>query len=151
MMEEYDDGPFLAGKSISAADVYWAPFLERLAAQVPFLYPTLAPRTTKGSRFEALSEWYDAMDEQVPCYASRVKGRAEVLQARLADEPWLEDKVAESSAVVVPDLPPRRGFNGNAVWARCVLWLISFIHLPFPRRSLCAHENLSHAITPQVR
>jgi glutathione S-transferase len=118
MLEEYDDGPFLTGKSISAADVYWAPFLERLAAQVPVFYPTLAPRTLKGSRFEALSEWYDAMDEEVPCYASRVKGRAEVLQARLADEPWLEDKVAESSAVVVPDLPPRRGFNADAVWAR---------------------------------
>jgi glutathione S-transferase len=133
MLEEYDDGPFFAGKSVSAADVYWAPFLERLAAQLPVLYPTLSPRRP-GSRFEALSEWYNAMDETVPCYASRVKGRAEVWQARMADEPWLEDKVVGLSAVAVPDLPPRRGFNGDAVWARCVPRPISRMHphVPLP-------------------
>jgi len=150
MLEEYDDGPFLAGKGISAADVYWAPFLERLAAQVPVFYPNLAPRTAKGSRFEALNEWYDAMDEQVPCYASRVKGRAEVWQARLADEPWLEDKVTELSTVVVPDLPPQRGFNGDAVWARLVPLPTSRVHphvtWPTGRVQASAHENLAHAI-----
>ena len=127
MLEEYDDGPFIAGKSISAADIYWAPFLERMAAQLPVFYPSLAPRTTKESRFEAISEWYDAMDAQVPCYASRIKGRAEVWQARLADEMWLEDKVKEARPVAVPDLPRRR-FDGDAVWARCVPRAISRRH-----------------------
>ena len=48
----------VSGKQFTAADIWWAPFLERFAAILPLLYATLAPRPAKGAgSFEALSEW----------------------------------------------------------------------------------------------
>jgi glutathione S-transferase len=73
VLEEYDDGPFLCGSFVSAADIVWAPFLERYAAQLPLLHggDALVPRS---KAYVALLEWYDAMEELVPCYACRVAG-----------------------------------------------------------------------------
>ena len=34
LLGEHSDGPFFCGAAVSAADVAWAPFLERYAAQV---------------------------------------------------------------------------------------------------------------------
>jgi len=67
-------GPFFVGDELSAADVSWAPFLERYAAQLPCLHDGLLPRDA--SRWPRLAEWYDAMDS-VPEYACRVKGDGE--------------------------------------------------------------------------
>ena len=67
-------GPFFVGSSLSAADISWAPFLERYAAQLPCLHDGLMPRD--GSRWPRLAAWYNAMDE-VPEYACRVKGDGE--------------------------------------------------------------------------
>ena len=67
-------GPFFVGPSLSAADISWAPFLERYAAQLPCLHDGLMPRD--GSRWPRLAAWYNAMDE-VPEYACRVKGDGE--------------------------------------------------------------------------
>ena len=67
-------GPFFAGSSLSAADVSWAPFLERYAAQLPCLHEGLMPRDA--GRWPRLAEWYDAMD-MVPEYVCRVKGDGE--------------------------------------------------------------------------
>ena len=66
-------GPYLCGDSLTAADVAWAPFLERYAAQLPCLHDGLDPRD--GSRYPSLARWYGAMD-RVPAYACRVKGNA---------------------------------------------------------------------------
>ena len=48
VLEEYSDGPFggpfFAGRDVTAADIYWAPFLERFAAHLPLLYRSLSPR-----------------------------------------------------------------------------------------------------------
>eukprot|EP00964_Phaeocystis_antarctica_P112789 scaffold76899_cov84-Phaeocystis_antarctica.AAC.1 len=59
-------GPFFAGASFSAADVAWAPFLERCAAplswyaaQLPCLHKGLVPRDP--SRWPCLAAWCDAM------------------------------------------------------------------------------------------
>jgi glutathione S-transferase len=73
VLEEYDDGHFLCGSFVSAADVVWAPFLERYAAQLPLVHggDALVPRSRE---YEALREWYDTMEELVPCYACRVAG-----------------------------------------------------------------------------
>ncbi len=34
----YSGGPFISGEAVTAADVYWAPYLERMAAHVPALH-----------------------------------------------------------------------------------------------------------------
>ncbi|EJK71359.1 hypothetical protein THAOC_07216 [Thalassiosira oceanica] len=67
------DGPFLCGDTFTAADVAWAPFLERYAAQLPCLHDGLNPRDE--SSYPNLAQWYEAMDS-VPAYACRVKGNA---------------------------------------------------------------------------
>lgn len=67
-------GPFLCGQSFSAADVAWAPFLERYAAQLPCLHDDLQPKDER--EYPHLYQWYKAMEEQIPAYACRVKGDA---------------------------------------------------------------------------
>jgi glutathione S-transferase len=117
VLEEYDDGPFLCGSFVSAADVVWAPFLERYAAQLPLVHggDALVPRSRE---YEALKEWYDAMEELVPCYACRVAGdRAS--WARVLTQ------AIELGHLPKVDLLPVRGariptnrksFDANAVW-----------------------------------
>ena len=67
-------GPFFAGADLSAADVAWAPFLERYAAQLPLLHDGLRPRDA--SKYPSLARWYDALEERVPAYCCRVRGDA---------------------------------------------------------------------------
>mmetsp|Transcript_32335 Transcript_32335/g.71415 ORF Transcript_32335/g.71415 Transcript_32335/m.71415 type:complete len:438 (-) Transcript_32335:68-1381(-) len=112
VLEEYDDGPYIAGKGITAADIYWIPYLERFAAQLPLIYEGLEPRSRE---YEALKEFYDAMDEHVPCYSCKVKGRVQTWQHVLEKfHPHMELR----KNVVVPDLPTRPSFDANKVWAK---------------------------------
>ena len=67
------DGPFFCGSQVTAADVAWAPFLERYAAQLPCLHDGLNPRMDSKS-FPHLVNWYNAMEQLVPAYACRVQG-----------------------------------------------------------------------------
>lgn len=69
------DGPFFCGKRFTAADIAWAPFLERYAAQLPCLHDDLNPRYDD-ENFPHLVAWYDAMDYFVPVYSCQVKGDA---------------------------------------------------------------------------
>ena len=66
-------GPFFCGDTISAADIAWAPFLERYRCQLPCLHEGLEP--DDANNYPSLAAWYDAMDK-VPVYACRVKGDA---------------------------------------------------------------------------
>lgn len=66
------DGPFFCGASFTAADVAWAPFLERYSAQLPCLHEGLDPRDA--SKYPHLHRWYEAMEAEVPAYACRVRG-----------------------------------------------------------------------------
>jgi glutathione S-transferase len=66
------DGPFFNGKSFSASDIAWAPFLERYGAQLPCLHEGLNPRDA--SKYPHLNNWYTAMETTVPAYACRVQG-----------------------------------------------------------------------------
>ena len=123
ILGEYEDGPFIAGKHVTAADIFWAPFLERLAAHVPALHGGLAPRS---EQFEELEAWFDAMDARLPCYAARVKGRsatwARVLAAAhpelslqdVAGSDTLFDSILPGAAA---DLPAGRSFDAGRVWA----------------------------------
>ena len=73
-LAQHAGGPFLCGAKLSAADVVWAPHLERYAAQLPCLYEGLRPRG-EPRRWPHLRKWYEAMD-RVPAYACRVQGSA---------------------------------------------------------------------------
>ena len=75
-------GPWFAGESFSAADVAWAPFLERWAAQLPCLHAGLNVRDA--SRWPALVAWFDAIERHVPAYACRVAGDAQSWRRVLA-------------------------------------------------------------------
>lgn len=66
------DGPFFCGKTFTAADIAWVPFLERYAAQLPCLHDGLNPRDA--DKYPNLNAWYEAMETQVPAYACRVRG-----------------------------------------------------------------------------
>jgi glutathione S-transferase len=66
-------GPFLCGNQPTAADICWAPFLERYRYQLPCLHQGLEPFDP--SVYPNLYQWYQAMDS-VPDYVCRVKGDA---------------------------------------------------------------------------
>jgi glutathione S-transferase len=73
-LEEYDDGPYFCGEELTAADIYWAPYLERYAAQVPLIHDGDMLEGRYGGRYEAIEEWFNAMEKMVPCYGCRVAG-----------------------------------------------------------------------------
>ena len=66
------NGPFFCGTSFTAADIAWAPFLERYAAQLPCLHEGLNARDA--TKYPHLNSWYRAMETTVPAYACRVQG-----------------------------------------------------------------------------
>ena len=91
---------------MTAADIYWAPYLERLNAYVPTLHRGLKFRS---GVYDAITEWFDAMDARVPAYACRVKGRAATWQQVLAQEhPELQQEVEPTTDCRGIDLPARR-------------------------------------------
>jgi len=75
LKETSNDGPFFCGHRLTAADIAWAPFLERYAAQLPCLHSGLNPRYD-AKTYPYLVAWYDAMDAQIPEYVCKVKGDA---------------------------------------------------------------------------
>ena len=77
MQEEYYLGDFLCGKAITAADLIWAPYLERYAVQLPMVYPNkgrLNPRNR--NVYGEVDNWYKIMEREVPAYSCRVRGDA---------------------------------------------------------------------------
>ena len=74
LLKEIGSGPFFCGEKVSAADIAWAPFLERYAAQLPCLHEGLAPRDPDGP-YPNLAKWFEAM-EKLPAYRCRVEGDA---------------------------------------------------------------------------
>mmetsp|Transcript_12318 Transcript_12318/g.29610 ORF Transcript_12318/g.29610 Transcript_12318/m.29610 type:complete len:481 (-) Transcript_12318:24-1466(-) len=55
-------GPFFCGSTISAADIAWAPFLERYRYQLPCLHGQDQLDPYEPNKYPNLVEWYDAMD-----------------------------------------------------------------------------------------
>ena len=121
VLEEYYQGPFLCGKDFTAADIVWAPFLERYAVQLPCLLPgkpELDPRG--GGEYPALREWYEAMESMVPCYSCRVQGDTSQWKRALElgiqqynNQENNDDKVKLSN--VTPVFPPHE-IDGQALW-----------------------------------
>jgi glutathione S-transferase len=86
LLKRNTSGPFFCGRVPSAADVVWAPLLERYAAQLPCLHRDLCPRGSV-ARWPCLHGWYEAMDK-IPAYACRVKGDATSWRKLLFVDPW---------------------------------------------------------------
>ena len=60
---ELREGPYFLGESFSLVDVMFTPFLERMAASLPY-YKGFESRTSK---YPNLLRWYEAMDAR-PAY-----------------------------------------------------------------------------------
>ena len=111
------DGPFFCGAPLSAADVAWAPFLERYAAQLPALHEGLSPRHTP-ERWPRLSAWYEAMEAELPEYACRVRGEDESWRRVLAMQGYGNAGVTPSlvvNAAAAGDGDRAVG-DGGSVW-----------------------------------
>ena len=121
VLEEYDDGPFLCGSFVSAADVVWAPFLERYAAQLPLVHDgsSLVPRSRE---YEALKEWYNAMEELVPSYSCRVAGDratwAKVLSQAVQNGDVPKVDLLPVRGTVIPT--NRKSLNAKMVWKQYI-------------------------------
>jgi glutathione S-transferase len=96
-------GPFLAGKEVSAADCTAVPMLERFEFQLPFSAAALELHDAE--RWPALARWYDAMRAQ-PAYQDRVAGDeyswtavAPVLMRLFGSQNGTLPKAAEARAV----------------------------------------------------
>eukprot|EP00978_Attheya_sp_CCMP212_P029294 scaffold103590_cov54-Attheya_sp.AAC.1 len=91
VLEEYDEGPWFCGDFVSAADVVWAPFLERYAAQLPGVWTGDEHDPRHPKEYPAISAWFHAMECHVPSYSCRVAGDATTwsrqLQTTLATDP----------------------------------------------------------------
>jgi len=74
--ETADGGPFFCGAEFTAADIAWAPFLERYAAQLPCLHDGLDVRGEDGVEYPNLVAWFEAMEERAPAYGCRIRGDA---------------------------------------------------------------------------
>ena len=72
LLEDNGSGPFFCGSDMTAADVAWAPFLERYAAQLPCFYESLNPKDP--DLYPQLAQWYQAMETTIPAYRCRVMG-----------------------------------------------------------------------------
>lgn len=121
VLEEYFQGPFLCGEKFTAADVVWGPFLERYAIQLPTLlpgHPELNPRG--GGDYDTLQEWFEAMEEMVPCYSCRVQGDAAQWRKALQDgvEQYNQDfdEPIEISSNNNDPLYPPHEIDGEALW-----------------------------------
>ena len=72
------NGPFFCGPEISAADIAWAPFLERYRYQLPCLHGQHQLNPYDANKYPHLVKWYDAMDSTTVAavYPCVVKGDA---------------------------------------------------------------------------
>lgn len=68
------EGPYLCGSRLSAADIFYLPFLERFRYQLNCLHVGLEPYDE--SSYPNLYRWYQAMD-RIPEYVCLIKGDAQ--------------------------------------------------------------------------
>ena len=76
MSEEYDDGPYICGKDLTAADIVWITYLERYAVQLPLLFPKVDVLNPRSGAYEMVRDWIKTMENNVSAYSCRVCGDA---------------------------------------------------------------------------
>ena len=103
-LEEYDDGPFICGDFVSAADMVWGPWLERLQATLPMVLEGETAQPRSGA-YEEIQAWYRAMEQEVPAYSCRVGGDSVSWQRLLTKA--VHDQSIPSCPKDLALLPPR--------------------------------------------
>jgi len=124
MQEEYFLGSFLCGRDVTAADMVWAPYLERYAVQLPLLFPNSRSCDPRSKAYEEVSAWYASM-ERLPEYACRVQGDARHWRRCLELAVSAHNNRAVGDEEKVTGLPPvpdkfgwwmRKNPQGEALW-----------------------------------
>lgn len=116
-------GPFFLGAQPSAADVAWAPFLERYAYQLPCLHAGLRPRDP--ARWPHLALWYAAMEEGAQlrgAYGARVQGNARswrkvLAMAGFGNAGEAPELLPEGQTSPAPTPPPAAPLSAGAALA----------------------------------
>jgi len=121
LQQRHEEGPFFCGASFSAADIVWAPLLERYAIQLPCLLGTAAGVIPRDSTlYPHLCRWYDAM-ETIPEYVCRIRGDALSWRKVLYRDPWWpsadtwhsRDTVGPKGALQLDEPECEQVFHGN--------------------------------------
>mmetsp|Transcript_28651 Transcript_28651/g.61645 ORF Transcript_28651/g.61645 Transcript_28651/m.61645 type:complete len:286 (+) Transcript_28651:676-1533(+) len=124
MQEEYFLGNYLCGRDVCAADMVWAPYLERYAVQLPLLFPNAKSCDPRSNRYDEVNAWYVAM-EGLPEYACCVKGDARHWRRCLERAIPMHNARAIGDEERVSGLPPvpdrfgwwmKRNPRGEALW-----------------------------------
>ncbi len=111
MQEEYYLGDFLCGKAITAADLIWAPYLERYAVQLPLVYGNKARLNPRNRNvYGEVDNWYKVMEREVPAYSCRVMGDDRHWRKCLevATNIHNERAVDDEERVCLPDVLPEQ-------------------------------------------
>ena len=127
MQEEYYLGDFLCGKAITAADIIWAPYLERYAVQLPIVYRNKARLNPRNRNvYGEVDNWYKVMEREVPAYSCRVMGDAKHWRKCLevATKIHNERAVGDDERVSLPDVPDQSGWwvKKNSVAKAGEIW-----------------------------
>lgn len=110
-------GPFFCGAELSAADIAWAPFLERYAAQLPLLYAGLDPLAS----YPRIAAWFDAFEARCPPYFARVRGD-DRSWAKVLEAATYGNAGSPPATTSLNIAPPRRNPDRDLVLWRAYGW-----------------------------
>ena len=113
MQEEYYLGDFLCGKTITAADIIWAPYLERYAVQLPLVFPNKAKLNPRNRNvYGEVDNWYKIMERECAPYVCRVMGDKKHWRSCLdmAINTHNERAASDNERVSLSDIPKESGW-----------------------------------------
>ena len=111
LLEENAEGDFFAGDALTAVDCAWAPYLARMAVQVPLLHGHYA---RSAEEYPALHRWFEAVEAELPCVGPWLDDMAAAWRDALDEPPGgflatIEDVAREAGRAVVEIDPWREG------------------------------------------
>ena len=133
LLSEYSEGPFFLGDAPTAADIAWAPFLERYRYQLPALHLGLFPDDSQV--YPHLTAWYQAMD-QIPEYICRVKGNASswrkvLLMAGFGNAGMVPPQITENIQDLIQQAEEQHKTMGRQSSINLDLWQKYAAHRPY--------------------
>ena len=113
MQEEYYLGDFLCGKTITAADIIWAPYLERYACQLPLVFPNKSKLNPRNRNvYGEVDNWYKIMERECAPYICRVMGDKKHWRSclEMAINIHNERAASDDERVSLSDIPSESGW-----------------------------------------
>ena len=113
MQEEYYLGDFLCGKTITAADIIWAPYLERYAIALPLVFPNKAKLNPRNRNvYGEVDNWYKIMERECAPYICRVMGDKKHWRSclEMAINIHNERVASDDERVSISDIPNESGW-----------------------------------------